>query len=99
MRFHQAFGDLSREIHELSGRKGAVAQHLSERLPIDILHRDIGRPSVFADVVNMDDVGVIQCGRGARLLLEASQPSGVRGEIFAQNLRWQRPGRVWSRAR
>src|SRR3990172_10892885 len=116
MRFYQAFGDLSREMNEPFGGKGAVAQHVPERVGVDVLHRDIANPMIspdawglllgapalteaglapagdgqreaggpklrsppsprrtIADIVNVDDVGVIQRRCRPGLLLETSQ--------------------------
>ncbi len=49
-------------------------------------HDDERHAVVFADVVDRDDVGVVDSGRGARLALEALAQVGLLGEIGAQDL-------------
>ena len=44
------------------------------------------RTRTDANVVNREDIGVVQCGRGLGLLLEAAHEVGLVGERLGQNL-------------
>ena len=57
-----------------------AAQAVGERLPLDVLHHD-ERPPVRrgADVVDRADAGMVERGRGPRLLDETAFRRGVAG--------------------
>ena len=50
-------------------------------LPVDVLHREEVVLAVLADVVDVDDVGVIQRGRQERLVPEHAHELGILGEM------------------
>ena len=72
MRCSQALGDLERVADRSSGREGSSSQARAKRLAFEQLGDDVGRALVRADVMDRQDVGMIQCSRGLRLLLEAA---------------------------
>src|SRR5205085_1006255 len=62
-----------------------------ERFAIDELHGDVIRAAGRADVIDVDDVGMIQSRGGLRLLLETSPALGTGGRIRTQDLDGYRP--------
>ena len=69
------------------GSSGAsVADELLERAPGQVLHRDVVGLLVGAAVIDADDVGVLQAGRGLGLAPEALDEAGVGGEAAVQQL-------------
>src|SRR5579864_8343502 len=77
VRRNQAFGDLQTEIGSVADRKWPSSQALAEGLPFQKFRDNERHPVVHADVVNGDDVGVIEGGGGARLVLKAAQAVGI----------------------
>ena len=59
--------DLPGEPQRLSRRKSLRLFTVNDRPPVDVLHDQIVR----ADIVNLADVGMIQCGDGFGFTLEA----------------------------
>ena len=55
-----------------------------ESLPFDELHHDKGPAVVLTDFVNRADIGMIQCGGGARFPLESRNPDRIR-QTLRQN--------------
>jgi len=70
---HQTLRDLDTAISRLAQRERAIEEPLPQSLPLQQLGDDVGRAIVHADVVNGDDVGMIQRGSRACLLLETPQ--------------------------
>ena len=82
----EAVRDLQRVVDRLSRRQLPARERRAQRLAFEQLLNDVGRALVRADVVDGRDVGVVQDSRGPRLLLEAAQAVGVRGERRRQDL-------------
>ena len=87
----QATGDLDRELHRLAHAQGARGHAVAQRLALEQLGDDVGRPLLepsvdLAGVVDGDDVRVVEDAYGAGLLLEAADPVGVRGDLAVQDL-------------
>src|SRR5690606_2129665 len=57
-----------------------------EGAPLHVLHDDVVHAAVAAHVVDLDDVGMAQPGRGPRFPREAAQELVVVGELGAQDL-------------
>jgi hypothetical protein len=76
-------GDVEKPLRR---ERFARSQELAEGLPFHELHRDVGRPVGFADVVDGQDVGVVQSRGRARLLLEALAALGMAGHGGRQHL-------------
>jgi hypothetical protein len=64
-------GDLFEARGGLARRQRAVAEHLRERRPGDVLHRVVRHAAVLAGVVDLHDVRVPQAGRRLGLPAEA----------------------------
>ena len=86
MRFRQPFGSLSGEVEYLFRLKRTLAKKPAKRLPLYELHRDVVNPVVLANVVDRNDVGVVESGRGTRLLLEASRALRIQSELLPEHL-------------
>ena len=68
----------------------AALQPLGERLALEQLHRDEELAVVFADLVDLADVRMVDAGRGARFAPEALARrlvAGDRGIIFSATVR------------
>jgi len=55
---------------ELGARAKRLGDDLVERLPLEILHRDVKRAVALADLVRVDHVRVVQARRETRLVQE-----------------------------
>ena len=86
VRRRQAIRDLRRVVGRFARGQAAGIEHLAKRLTVEQLRDDIGDAGVGADVVDDEDVGVIQRGGRARLLLEALQAVGVSGHRVGSTL-------------
>src|SRR5690349_6544109 len=84
VRRRQAQGDLGGVVNRLPERQRTGAQAVAQALAFQQLADDIGRAIGLPQVINRKDVGMVERGRGARLLLEAAQALGV-----SRELRWQ----------
>jgi len=73
-------------VERLGQRDGAGVELLAEGLAIDELSGNVGDVAGLADVVNGDDVGVVERGRGAGFLGEAEDALGVLDELGGQQL-------------
>ena len=83
----QGGGDLAGDLGGLLGRDVAVgAQDVGQRAAVDELHGDEVRAGVLAPVVDADDVGVAEVGRGLGLAAEPLDEVGVDGELGEQHL-------------
>ncbi len=80
--------DLTNEIEHLAGGQGAlVAEHLGERLALELLHHQVG-DWLLADVDHLDHIGRRQAGRRAQL---AEEPQHVI-DVAERRLREQLDG-------
>jgi hypothetical protein len=84
VRLRQPFGYLDGKLQRLDRLQGARTNLLPQRLALDVLHRHVGAATVFAELVDGEDVRVAQDGGGARLLQEAAAAVFVRGELRRQ---------------
>ena len=73
----KSVGDLQRQADGL-GR----CQRPAQRHALDVLQDEIAR----TDVVDLTDVRMVQCGNGARLVLEATDAIRVSGKLLRQDL-------------
>ena len=86
VRLRQAVGNLCCDWQEPLERKRAAGEQLTQRLPLDLLHSDVGDALERTDVVDRDDIRVVQGRRRPRLLLEAPQPLRVGRHLCRQHL-------------
>jgi hypothetical protein len=94
MRGRERLGRLSADGQHPSRIESALIDERSQGVPGDEFHRDVvnwswaGRLGLARrsrpDLVNRDEVRMVECRRGARLLHESREPVGVLHE-----LRWQ----------
>ncbi|MPM63510.1 hypothetical protein SDC9_110390 [bioreactor metagenome] len=88
-RIEHALGDLQ---GPLGGERLTGVHHLAERTTLDQLHHDVGhdlardRVTFLVGVVDGDDVGVVEPGRGVRLAAEPRLEGRVGGQVDAQPL-------------
>jgi len=78
----QRVGDLDFERQNEFGFQRTPSDALLQRHPVQKLHGDEGLPNL----VDGADIGMVQCGRGLSLSLEASQRLRVFGYFFGQEL-------------
>jgi hypothetical protein len=78
--------DLTADLQRLSQRQGPVREQIPKVLPVDELHGDERDRIRESNLVDRHDVGVIQRGRGAGLLLEPAEALRVCGEGGGQHL-------------
>jgi hypothetical protein len=64
--------ELARVLDGLAPRQRRVPDPLAERLAVEQFRDHVGSAPVGPDVVHRKDVGVIECTRRPRFLLEAS---------------------------
>src|SRR6266545_778068 len=76
---------LSCAVDGFARGKRAVIQNTPQSLTFEQFRNDIGRAIVSADIVNGEDVGMIQCPGGLRLLLEPMQAVAVLRECGRQD--------------
>src|SRR5690606_28444835 len=83
----QGAGDLEADGARFCDRHGLAApDHLFEVAPSDVLHHDVVDAAVFADIIDVADVGVREaCGR-ARFQAEASEKLAVGGKLLPEEL-------------
>jgi hypothetical protein len=62
------------------------AQPLGKRLSLEVLHDQVGRTLVLADIVESADVWVIQCRDGAPFPIEALAKLRIAGKLRGKNL-------------
>ena len=86
VRAGKTVGDLDGDVEQLLDRQRARLNELAKGPAFDQLHRDVDGAVGAADVVDVDDVGMIQAGGRARFLLESPPPFGVRREVGRQYL-------------
>ena len=80
-------GDVGADLGGLAGvRAGRVADDVAQRAAVDVLHDDEVRAVLLAPVVDRDDVGVVQVGRGLRLAPEPLDERRVAGELGREHL-------------
>ena len=66
-------------------RKRSACEHFSQRDTSHILHHDVGRALLLAQVVDRDDIRMVERRGRAGFLLEAPQPFRVVGELRAKH--------------
>ena len=62
----RVFRGAGKVLHQRGGlprRWQAVGQDLIEVAAIDVFQREVGAAVLFADLVDLDDVGVVETGR------------------------------------
>ena len=78
MRTRKALGHLRREGHCLRDRqRGASVQELAQAPALNELHRDEEQALGLLDRVEVNDVGMIEGGRGAGLSLKPCPAIGL----------------------
>ena len=92
----QGVQDTGDDLHRLRNRDGlALAEELAHRVPLDVLHDDVGDGAAGAarleellltGVVDGDDGGVVERRRGLGLPAEAGLEGGVAGDVRTQQL-------------
>ena len=92
VRARQRIRDLIRRLRRHGHGRHAPAEHVVERLALDVLHRDVVDAVALADVVDDDNVGVIEARSEPGLALETGEPLGVAAELGRQHL--QRDGPI-----
>jgi hypothetical protein len=86
MRRRQAASQLLRQGDGLGKKKSSLAQSCREGLTFEQFGYHVRRSAGFTDIEDGQDVGMIESGRGACLLLKAAQTIDAGGESGGQNL-------------
>jgi hypothetical protein len=73
--------DFGRDLHGLIERKWALFKAHGERLAVEMGHDQVVSAVDRADIVDAADVGMVECGNGARFTLEASPRVAVAREL------------------
>lgn len=60
MGFVQRVGNLDRHLENAGLGERPLSDELAQRLSVDILHRDVTNAAIFADIVDVRDVGMGQ---------------------------------------
>jgi hypothetical protein len=76
----QSVRSLERVINHFPDRQSPVAQAVTQALAFEQFADDVGAVVMRADVIHSEDVGMVEGGSGASLLLEAPHATGVAGE-------------------
>src|SRR6266849_2631039 len=69
----QAMRNLYREVYRFARRQRTGGQTIAKRGPFEKFRHQIGRTLMGTDVVNREKVGMVECTRRTRLLLEAAK--------------------------
>jgi hypothetical protein len=86
---------LNGEIKRFADRQPRRRESLSERLALDVLHRDVVLAVAgLAECVDGADIGVVEGGRGSRLLLEPLDTERVPCEVCRQDLQCDLPAQA-----
>ena len=86
MRFGQTFRRLRRNFNCFLDGQRAGGNQLAHGLAFDQFHRDVVSGTIASEFVDGNDIGMIESGCRAGLLLEAPQAIAVSGESGRQNL-------------
>ena len=89
MRCRQGRGNLPADANGIGNRQAATAaaQPLGQRVAVQVLHDDEGAAvGEAAELIDLDDAGVIDPAGGPRFVEEAVLDLFVRRELFAQKL-------------
>ena len=85
MRRIKSSSGLHRNVEHLAQRQRLAPQTITQRLALDQLSRDKTRVLKRPDLVDGQDVGVIERGRGLCLLHESSYTLFVTGNLGKQH--------------
>ena len=92
MRVLEAGADLDAEVDDARGVEPLLEVELvRERTAVHVLHDDVRVAVVLARVVDLDDVGVGEARREARLADEAVSEDRVVGQVAGEHLDRHRP--------
>lgn len=81
----QAVANFSADAGELLERERSLFQAIGESFSLEIFHDDVADAALFADVVELANVGMIQRGDGTSFTFKAGVGFGFFGEMFGQN--------------
>jgi hypothetical protein len=72
----QSLRDLDRRLDRSSERQGTIGEPLAQRGTLQKLLHDVGASVVHPHIMHRHDVGMLECGGGLGLLLEAPKAIG-----------------------
>jgi hypothetical protein len=81
----QRVGDLDPHVDDAGRIQRPVSDQLGERLPVDVFHGDVADAALFADIVDVRDVGVRERRSRSRFPCEPLGEAGV-GRARGQDL-------------
>ena len=85
MRHGQPIGHLGRYLNPLFQRDQASGEQVAQRVSLDQFHGDVTSALHHSQFINRDDVGMVECRRGSRFLLEALQMLRVTSHFVGQD--------------
>ena len=86
VRLRETLGDLVGDVGEPSRREPAGGQQVAQGRAVHPFHGDERHAGLIANVVDGQDIGMVQCGRGLGFLLEATHAIGIVGETGWEDL-------------
>ena len=78
--------DLDRDLERLLERQRALCEPVRQRLAVEVLHDEIRRAGLFADVVQRADVGMIELRDRAGFAVEPLAELRIGGERLREDL-------------
>ncbi len=82
----ERLGDLDCQRQKAASGERAGFDEMFQSLAVEILHRDEGSASLFADVIDRANIAMVERACGARLTLESNNGGGIGGKIFREKL-------------
>jgi hypothetical protein len=82
----EGVGNLLRDADRLVNLERPVLEFLLERLALDQLHHDAGRPVDLLEAVDLRDVRMVQRSEDLCFPLESGKAVGVSGELLGEQL-------------
>ena len=86
VRGRERVGHLRRQAQRALGRQRPGGHEIGQRPARDELHGDVVEPGVGADLVDGQDVGMVERGRGLRLAQEPARSRGFARLLGAHDL-------------
>lgn len=85
VRRRQPARDFHAGIASLARPHRTATEAIPQGLSLEQFRDDVGTPIVLPDVVNRNNIGVVESGRGLRLQLEAMETSSIARPLVRQN--------------
>ena len=95
VRVSQGVADLGRDLEgPWNVQLFVKLENLFQVFSVHVLHDEVKDALVFANIIDVDDVSVVELRRGARFLDEAADERGVAGKVLGKDLYCHGPPQV-----